>query len=706
MLTESIKREFVPVGDDLIVLDPETGAWLCVNKECRSIIEYISQASDISDVYAKFPGIDPHEIAGLLHMLKESEERSADTKEEAEFEECRKFAPTLCILKLTEACNLRCSYCYIDAGGRHNRMMSRETGLLTVKKFLDMHSEDGLKSSIAFHGGEPLLNFELMREITGYLEPFRDKASLSVQTNATLITDEIAKFLKDNNISTGISFDGPKNMHDITRRFPNGESSFDLVIKGIETLRKYDIHFDVICVLNRFNAAHIGELFDFFVSNHIETFCLSPVQPNGRGKDEDGIWLTGDVLFDAYKILLDRIIEHNSSHSRDERIYDRTLTYLIHIIYSNERDYMCMRGPCGSAINILSFTVDGDIYGCDNFIGHEEFRIGSVYNGDIMEQVLYSPARAKSKSRSMNELKRCRNCIWRGLCGGVCYSADYCSGANGEEETVMCVFYKKMIPYLIKKISDDPEIPYLLDKHLKKIRYRKYYVDIDKDPDDMIDTETLEAIMKIHEADKNTMVCLCVRDLENCKELTEMLGKIKENGAVPAIMTVSPPEEDADLYKKIFEQGTMRIYFAADEGIDVLETARQFANVRKTFRESNTAFGIRISVSSLYDDEYLIKKIRDIIGENDVIELLNDVGEDYKIFNSVLDRIRAEGMERRVILPKIDKEKLSNDNCVFLIYQKDDEFYHIHVDTDCFTGKLLSGATDYFFSKHQPVSAM
>lgn len=700
MLIKPIKREFIPVEDKLIVIDPETGAWLCVNKECRRIIEYLLEAADLNDVYEKFPEEDPLEITELVRMVKYSEERSEETKRNEECEKCADYAPALCILKLTEACNLRCSYCYIDAGGKHNRMMSRETGLLIVKKFLEMHDADGHKSTITFHGGEPLLNFGLMRDIAEYLRPFRDKANLSIQTNATLITDEIAQFLKDNSISTGISFDGPKQYHDLTRTFPNGASSFELVMNGIDILKKHDVRFDVICVLNRYNASHIGELFDFFVSKKMKTFCLSPIQPNGRGRDEDGIWLTGDMLFDAYKVLLDRIIEHNSTYPKDERIYDRTLTYLTHIIYSNVRDYMCMRAPCGSARNILSFTVDGDLYGCDNFIGHEEFRIGSIYNGDIMEQVLGSPVREKSQSRSMSGLKRCRNCIWRGLCGGVCYSSDYCSGANGEKETEMCVFYKKMIPYLIKKMFDNPEIPYLLDEQLKKIRYRKLYIDIDRNSDELIDSETLEAILKLHEADEDTLVCLCVRELDNCPELAEMIGIIKEMKASAAVITAGSTSGDVSLCGKILEAEPMRIDFAIDEGQRVLETAEQFINARNSLNECKTVFGLCTSTASLCYDEELIGRIGNLLGRYDTAELIigDDTDEEYARLNDVLDRMRELSMEGRVIIPDIDKERLSRENYVFLLGQSEDEFYHLWIDCDSFTGERLEKSPKRFFT--------
>ena len=148
-------------------------------------------------------------------------------------------------LQITQQCNFRCSYCiYSDINNEAQRSHSGEgMSLETAKRAVDFlweHSVDTEKPNIGFYGGEPLLRFDLLKQIVAYAdEKFDGRGhTFSITTNGSLLTDEIADYLVEHGILTMISLDGPKEIHDISRRFAvDGCGSFDTVRENIERIR-------------------------------------------------------------------------------------------------------------------------------------------------------------------------------------------------------------------------------------------------------------------------------------------------------------------------------------------------------------------------------------------------------------------------------------------------------------------------------------
>ena len=147
-------------------------------------------------------------------------------------------------LQVTQACNLRCKYCiYSDDVNPHQRShSSRRMTWATAKKGIDFlweHSVDSPEVNVGFYGGEPLLEFALIKRIVAYAKKTFDgkKISFSLTTNGTLITDEMINFLSEENIHLVVSLDGPKEIHDKSRVFADGRGSFDTVIGNVKKFR-------------------------------------------------------------------------------------------------------------------------------------------------------------------------------------------------------------------------------------------------------------------------------------------------------------------------------------------------------------------------------------------------------------------------------------------------------------------------------------
>jgi len=148
-------------------------------------------------------------------------------------------------LQLTQDCNLRCKYCvYSDEDNVRQRSHSRKRmDWETAKKAVDFlweHSVDSINVNIGFYGGEPLLEFPLIKQVVKYShELFIGKIlSLSITTNITLLTDDMIRFFDEHEVSLLVSLDGPKEIHDKNRVFVNGEGTFDSVIERIQRIKE------------------------------------------------------------------------------------------------------------------------------------------------------------------------------------------------------------------------------------------------------------------------------------------------------------------------------------------------------------------------------------------------------------------------------------------------------------------------------------
>lgn len=150
------------------------------------------------------------------------------------------------VMQVTQNCNLRCSYCpYTENDGSNRLHDTRNISWQNAKKaidFLHSHSIDALHINIGFYGGEPLINFSIIRKAMEYAKRlFKGKdISFALTTNAVLLSDEILSYFNENNVYMTVSLDGPKDIHDYHRKFPHGNgSSFDYVAKALEKVSRF-----------------------------------------------------------------------------------------------------------------------------------------------------------------------------------------------------------------------------------------------------------------------------------------------------------------------------------------------------------------------------------------------------------------------------------------------------------------------------------
>ena len=180
---------------------------------------------------------------------------------------------SLCI---TLRCNLSCGYCYLI---KKNSTMPLQTAREIID-FIFKKNPPGEKLHISLSGGEPLLEFDLVKKITGIIEnhPFydREKVEISVVTNGTVLSPETEKYLLDHKMRLCISCDGPSQVHDIFRSFPNGEGSASVIEKTLVHAKEFFPDISVHAVYHPRTLQYLPLVVEYFSSIGIRQIHLSP----------------------------------------------------------------------------------------------------------------------------------------------------------------------------------------------------------------------------------------------------------------------------------------------------------------------------------------------------------------------------------------------------------------------------------------------
>lgn len=355
------------------------------------------------------------ELDSLLQDVKE-----AVTKEEPRKErlECRRADRI--VLVISQACNMGCKYCYAQEGsyGEKNKcLMDFDTLKKSIKKVLEIFPEG--VSRIQYFGGEPLINFELMKVATPWIIEFFNKnnlesPALSIVTNGTLITPEVNEFFNQYNVNVTISIDGNKEINDINRIFKNSsDSTYDRIIENLKHINKnrnYILMFEMTVDRENYlqyknNGNKLIDIEDLLKFKPDLFHIVPAIWPEGHkcsfGYD-DNFELMKDYFVSVAKFSTDKF--GTDTPFNVMKIADMARR----IIKKDKKSVLC-----GAGIEQFSVDVNGDIYPCFAFIGQTEFRMGNIEEDDISQ---FRKISQICKANTYNTIDECKNCWANGLC--------------------------------------------------------------------------------------------------------------------------------------------------------------------------------------------------------------------------------------------------------------------------------------------------
>ena len=362
-------------------------------------------------------------------------------------------------------CNLDCDYCYYLEKERlyskKNQVMSDEL----LERFIQQYIESQTMPQVMFtwHGGETL-----MRPLSFYKRAVELQKKYargrqidnSIQTNGTLLNDDWCAFFKENNFLVGISIDGPKEFHDEYRRDKMGRPSFHRVMKGIELLKKHEVEFNCMAVVNDYNVDYPLEFYRFFKEIGCKYVQFTPIVERIR-KAPSLLKLAtaresfNDVELAPYTVpaekwgkflcaIFDEWVKQDVGKMFIQ-IFDSTLANWV-----GEQPGVCtMAKTCGHA-GAMEFN--GDVYSCDHFV-FPEYRLGNIYS-KTLTSMMYSQEQLKFGNDKFDTLpKQCRECPVLFACYGECPKNRFIKDKYGNEGlNYLCAgyyqFFTHVMPYM------------------------------------------------------------------------------------------------------------------------------------------------------------------------------------------------------------------------------------------------------------------
>ncbi len=355
-----------------------------------------------------------------------------------DFKRRKTVVKALC-LHIAHDCNLACRYCFAEEGEYHGRraLMSFEVG----KKALDflIASSGGRRNlEVDFFGGEPLMNWEVVKQLVNYgreQEKLYDKHfRFTLTTNGVLLSDEVMEFCNREMANVVLSLDGRKEVNDMMRPFRNGKGSYDLIVPKFRRfaesrgqtdyyVRGTFTHHNLDFAQDAIHFADLG-----FRQMSIEPVVASPEEEYAI-REEDL-----PVILEQYDQLAAEYIKRKKE--------GRGFNFFHFMLDLKAGPCVAKRlSGCGSGTEYLAVTPWGDFYPCHQFVGQEEFLLGNVDEG-----IKNTRVRDEFKLCNVYAKEKCRDCFARFYCSGGCAANSYnFHGSITDAYDIGCEMEKKRV---------------------------------------------------------------------------------------------------------------------------------------------------------------------------------------------------------------------------------------------------------------------
>lgn len=419
-----------PVAYDVISMYPEKSEEEIVSailkkyeKDNISKNDVLECIADIKALQAQGKLYSPDTFAEIAGTFKE---RSGDV------------IKALC-LHVAHTCNLNCSYCFASQGKYHGdrALMSFEVGKRALD-FLIENSGSRTNLEVDFFGGEPLMNWDVVKELVKYARsqegPCHKNFRFTLTTNGMLIDDDVIDFANKEMSTVVLSLDGRKEIHDRLRVDYAGNGSYDRIVPKFQELVKSRggknyymrgtfTHANPDFTKDIFHMADLG-----FTELSMEPVVASPDDPAALTASDI------EIVKEQYEILAKEMLRREKE--------GRPITFYHYMLDLTEGPCIYKRiSGCGSGTEYMAVTPWGDLYPCHQFVGDEKYKLGDIWNGVTNHSL-------REQFRSCNAYSRseCNDCWAKFYCSGGCAANAYhASGSIQGTYEPGCELFKKRI---------------------------------------------------------------------------------------------------------------------------------------------------------------------------------------------------------------------------------------------------------------------
>ncbi|WP_084145878.1 thioether cross-link-forming SCIFF peptide maturase [Anaerovorax odorimutans] len=407
--------------DQYIVMDVNSGAVHVVNNIVYDILDYYNEKSTEEIVSLLKNKYNEQEILEAIEDIKYLIDNEMlytdDSQVTMDMLEGRGAIIKAMCLHVAHDCNMNCKYCFGDKGAFEGirSLLPLETGKKAID-FLLTHSGTRRNLELDFFGGEPLMNFEVVKELVKYgreaEKQYGKNIRFTITTNGLLLDEDKSNFINENMSNVILSIDGRPEVNDKMRRTVNDKGTYDVIMENyLNFVKKRKGTYYVRGTFTRENL-DFSEDVKHLVEKGFKSVSVEPVVTDLSYsyalQDEDK-----DRIFKEYEKLSDLFLDYHKN--------GKTFEFFHYNVDLNQGPCVIKRvSGCGAGTEYVAVTPEGDIYPCHQFVGNTDFLIGNV-NNDHFENRLYDEF---NKAHIYNK-EKCNECWAKFYCSGGCHANAY-----------------------------------------------------------------------------------------------------------------------------------------------------------------------------------------------------------------------------------------------------------------------------------------
>ena len=428
-----------------IVLDTASGAVHLVDDVAYDIIEmYKSRSADeiCAAICEKYPDVTRSDVLECLDDVAELEREhklfTPDDYEQlaADYKGSSHVIKALC-LHVAHTCNLNCSYCFASQGKYHGEraIMSFDVGKRALD-FLVENSGDRRNLEVDFFGGEPLMNWQVVKDLVAYARSIEKDAGknfrFTLTTNGVLLDDEVTDFCNREMHNVVLSLDGRKEVNDRFRVDVAGNGSYDRIVPNFQRFvaKRGDKSYYMRGTYTHYNTDFTNDLFHMadlgFTELSMEPVVCAPGDPCALTEEDF------PVLCEQYEILAKDMLRRWRE--------GKPITFYHYMVDLKHGPCIYKRVTgCGSGTEYMAVTPWGELFPCHQFVGDPKYSLGNIWDG-------VTNAAVQGEFRACNAYSRpdCKDCWARLYCSGGCAANSYhATGSIGGVYEYGCRLFKK-----------------------------------------------------------------------------------------------------------------------------------------------------------------------------------------------------------------------------------------------------------------------
>ncbi len=442
-----------------IVLDSASGSVHAVDEVAYDLIENFLSGDEnavikkVARLHPEIPVNEINECYGEILSLKNEGKLFSEDKFQplasSLKEKSNGIIKALC-LHIAHSCNLNCSYCFASQGKYHGdrALMSYEVGKRALD-FLVENSGTRRNLEVDFFGGEPLMNFDVVKRLVQYARSIEKEHGknfrFTLTTNGMLIDDDVIDFANKEMSNVVLSLDGRKEVHDRFRVDYSGKGSYDKIVPLFQKLVKArgNKNYYIRGTFTHYNPDFLNDIKQMldlgFTELSMEPVVCAPEDESALTKEDL------PIVLKQYEDLASLMIEHRNKNE------PFTFYHYMLDLKGGPCVYKRISG-CGSGTEYMAVTPWGDLYPCHQFVGEEKFKLGNVFDG-----INNLAVQNEFKSCNVYTREKCKNCWAKLYCSGGCSANAYHStgNVNGVYEYGCELFKKRMECAIMLELSKE-----------------------------------------------------------------------------------------------------------------------------------------------------------------------------------------------------------------------------------------------------------